>query len=194
MTIDIEIDENEVFISTRSISNNIEDMENKIAEYMNDNIDLDYNFYLFLCDETWSNNSKLVLYKGLWKQDYNRDAFGKSSFNADYEFYSSDKKKVMFATFFELSRDDLFSAIKVNADQFSKHSFIFLSKKTPIFSVQDVFDTLGIKDDKYLGNNWDELVKFSCEHAIIPIQKWQGADELSLRLFLFDQDISLIIN
>ena len=44
MTIDIEIDENEVFISTRSISNNIEDMENKIVEYMNDNIDLDYQF------------------------------------------------------------------------------------------------------------------------------------------------------
>lgn len=193
MIINTEFDflKRELFLNVEDSGNNVDEMESSISEYIGCRIKPEYKIYLFLCDETWALNSKQVVYKKLWKQEYNKGHFFRYSENKEQIFYNNAKDKVMFATFFELFHEDLCSAIKINAEQFVKHSFIFLSKEEPKFTITDIFLSLGITDEIYLGNNWIELIDFAKKNEIIVVQKWQGGNGLSLRFFLFDDEIPI---
>ena len=60
-------------------------VERYLAQYLALNIDSKFEFYLFLCDEVWNTVSKMIIYKGLWKQKQNKCNFGK--YNSSKEYY-----------------------------------------------------------------------------------------------------------
>ena len=151
-----------------------------------DNIKPTYEYYLFLCDETWSEASKSIMYKGLWKQEQNRLYFEKYNLAKEYSFFKNYNKQVMFASCFKIFEDDIAQAIKINANQISKHSFLFLTEKPICFNTEDIFKALNISESKLGGNDWENLRKFSEIHKIVPIQKWEDGIEISLRFFLHD--------
>ena len=92
----------------------------------------------------------------------------------------------MFASCFKIFEDDIAQAIKINANQISKHSFLFLTEKPICFNTEDIFKALNISESKLGGNDWENLRKFSEIHKIVPIQKWEDGIEISLRFFLHD--------
>jgi len=187
MIIDIESDENDLFLNAKLLTQDDKFLvERYLAQYLALNIDSKFEFYLFLCDEVWNTVSKMIIYKGLWKQKQNKCNFGKYNSSKEYCFYNNDKSKVMFASLFKIDKDDIDQAIKINSNQISKHSFIFLIKELVDFNVEDIFKALNIFKNKYGGNDWDKLKDFSKKHKIIPIQRWDDGNVTSLRFFLYD--------
>ena len=187
MIIDIESDGKELFVNAKlSKEDDKLLVEKHLAQYLISNIEPIYEFYLFLCDETWNVASKMIVYKGLWKQEQNKLNFSKYSSANEYYFYNQDKSKVMFASCFKIDKEDICPALRINSDQISKHSFLFLTKDSIDFSAEDIFKVLNIFQNKYGGNDWDNLKHFAKKHKIIPIQKWDNGSETSLRFFLYE--------
>lgn len=183
---ELDTEENELFILAEDRMNNIQLMEETISNYINENINSKFKLYLFLCDSTWSENSRINCYKGLWKQQYIREKFGKYSNNEEKKFIN-DEGKIMFATYFNLDNADLPLGVSENAFVLSGHSFIFLSDKEPELETQDIFNSLDIFGGSTSGNNWEKVVEVLHNDRCIPVQRWQGGNELSLRFFLYDE-------
>ncbi|MDQ8934848.1 hypothetical protein [Acinetobacter rudis] len=80
---ELDAEKNELFILAEDRMNNIQLMEEMISNYINENINSKFKLYLFLCDSTWRTNSKINCHKGLWKQQYIREKFGKYSNNEE---------------------------------------------------------------------------------------------------------------
>lgn len=190
---ELDIERNELFIIVKDRMNNIQLMEQEISSYIHENMNIKFKAYLFLCDNTWNTKSRINSYKGLWKQQYIQEKFGKYSNSLEKEFISDDGKKVMFATYFNLDRADLALGVSENAFLFSGHSFIFLSDQEPELEIQDIFNSLDIYQGNASENHWEKLVAVLHRARCIPVQRWQGANELSLRFFLYDDAENLFI-
>ena len=139
MIINVELANNELFIDAMLSNDGDKSLiEKKIANYLVDNIKPTYEYYLFLCDETWSEASKSIMYKGLWKQEQNRLYFEKYNLAKEYSFFKNDNKQVMFASCFKIFEDDIAQAIKINANQISKHSFLFLTENGAFYCIKKI--------------------------------------------------------
>lgn len=193
MIIETELDtkSKELFVTFKGEINNTHLLRNEVVNYFNENLNSKFKLYFFLSDNTWSYNSKRMCYIGLWKQRFIKESFGKYAENIETKFLNKDETKVLFATYFKIDLEDLVLAIENNATINAGHSFIFLSISKPEINVSEIFDSLGISDDKYFGNNWESIIKCLHSYKCIPVQKWSDSKELSLRFFLNDEVFEL---
>ncbi|WEV49329.1 hypothetical protein OZX61_02240 [Acinetobacter sp. ESL0695] len=157
-------------------------MEQEIANYMEKYIPLDFKYYFFLCSETWCDNNRINIYKGLWNDNFLTDYLIKYKLSREEIFLNKDKLK--FVTLFEIDRKDLFPVLQINAFMYTGHYFLFLSNKKIDFSITDIYESSQYVDITRSGNDWNKLVEFFHTNGCIPIQKWVGSNEVSVRLFL----------
>lgn len=196
MTIKIEFDtdQNALFIIVSHTGNDIALMEKQLADFIGQYINPMLQVYFYLSDDVWNINSPSMSYQGLWKQQSAQSKFAQYSDHKETKFLTADAKKVIFSTYFQIKTLDFSAAIAEHATQNSGHSFLFLSDKKPDITVQDIFNALNITEENYSSNDWGQLVKLMHKHKCIPIQKWVGDYEISLRLFLFDELVDQVLN
>lgn len=188
----IDIENNEFFINVKNSMNDTIQMELELSNYLKKHLCPKYKVFMFLCDTFWNDYTKITAYRGLWKQNFIKENFGHYSNNTEKAFFNLDHTKVMFASCFELSLIDLSVAINRAATLNVGHSFIFFSENELNISTDEIFNALNILDEKKIGNDWNNLINFLHKHKCIPVQKWQGGNEISLRLFLIDGEIPIL--
>ncbi|SDX90109.1 hypothetical protein [Acinetobacter kyonggiensis] len=95
-----------------------------------------------------------------------------------------NEQYVKYVTCFSLDTSEIFSAIHLNATQFSGASFIFIVEQDQKIVLDKQFTKM-IFDAAQLAHqhlNWCELESFCLKNLYRSMQKWQGDDEISLRL------------
>lgn len=186
VTITIEQDEFYQYIIAKNAMYDVDALSQVLADYLVHHFSAEYKFYLFLCDATWQPNNRITHY---YKMSKNREyslLFSEQKIKANeiQVLQPMNEQYVKYVTCFSLDTSEIFSAIHLNATQFSGASFIFIVEQDQKIVLDKqftkmIFDAAQL-DHRHL--NWCELESFCLKNLYRPMQKWQGDDEISLRL------------
>lgn len=185
-TITIEHDEFYQYTIAKNARYDLDTLNQALADYLVDHFSAEYKFYLFLCDSTWQPNNRIRHYYKLSKDPEYVRLFSEQKMkeNEIQILQPSNKQYVKYATCLGLDTSEICSAIYLNATQCSGASFVFIVKQDQHIVLNKQF-TKSIADAAQLEGrdlNWHELEVFCLKKLYLPLQKWEGDDEISLRL------------
>lgn len=184
--ITIEQDESYQYIIAKNTNFDVDALNQALALYLIDQFSEEYNFYLFLSHSAWQRNNRITEYYKLSKNSEYTQLFSDPQMSENEIQVSKpmNEHDVKYATCIKLDISEVCSAIALNATQYSSGSFIFIVSQNQSVVLNKQF-TKNMADAAHLDEqyiNWSELEHFCWSNLYFPLQKWDGDNEISLRL------------
>ena len=185
MAVKIEQDADYQYFIVSTFNRKIDDDYQELADFLAQHFSEHFNFGFFLCNESWQQESRLVHYFKLSKQQQYQSSFSEQQI-AQHETlirHPLQSHLIRYCSHFMLKHTQINAALALNANQSSGRSFLYLQRKNcaenKFSEGRALFELSGAIQDSI---DWNSLENALKTRQIFPLQKWQGCGELSIRL------------
>jgi hypothetical protein len=184
MKVKIEKDIKYQYFVVSIFNRKIEDAYEELAKFLVQYLSLHFDFGLFLTEDVWQNESRLLHYFKISKQKLYKSIFSLEQLEQCETLirHPLDSHLIRYCSYFRLDFSQLKEALALNASGSFGRSFVYLKRKgcneSQFLDSKLLFEYGGFKDSI----DWNQLEDVLKIQQIYPIQKWEACYEISIRL------------